>query len=145
MKCTKILLKKFYESDLDKVIIAIKKNDIKRIKWYNKVGNFNFNKYNENGDTPALIAVRGNKYEIAKYIFTRAPNLIKEDKTSVGDTALMLATFNGDLEMVKLLVEKAKLDVNFFDSLAIKFCRLTVRIIKGTPRSLQRALIILLI
>jgi len=100
--CTKSILKRFYQSDLDKVIIAIKKDDTKKIKWYNKVANFNFNRYNENGDTPALYAVKLRRYEIVKYIFTKAPNLIKEDKTTLGDTALMLATFNGDLEMVQL-------------------------------------------
>lgn len=114
--CTKSILKRFYQSDLDKVIIAIKKDDTKKIKWYNKVANFNFNRYNENGDTPALYAVKLRRYEIVKYIFTKAPNLIKEDKTTLGDTALMLATFNGDLEMVQLQVEDAKLDVNCQDN-----------------------------
>lgn len=100
---------------MDKVTASIKQNDLKKIKFFNKVSNFNFNKYNENGDTPALIAIRYNKIEIVRYIFTKVPNLIKEDKTTLGDTGLMIATFNGNLDMIRLLVEEAMLDVNCQD------------------------------
>lgn len=47
---------------------------------------------------------------------TRVKHIMKEDKNNTGDTALMIATLNGNFEIVRYLVEEGELDINCRDN-----------------------------
>ena len=51
-----------------------------------------------------------------KYVLKKVDGVIKQDKSFMGDTALMIATFNNDIDTVKYLIEEEKFDVNCKDN-----------------------------
>jgi ankyrin repeat protein len=95
---------------------AIKKGDLERIKFYHMNKKMNFNQYNKNGESPFLMAARYRRLNILQYMLKKKIVNVKEDKSFMGDTALMIATFNKDFEMVKYLVEEEDVDVNCRDN-----------------------------
>ena len=114
--CLSRTLKRCFERQIDKIHDCIKRDDIERLRYLHMVKKLNFNKYTSAGDSPLLLAARYQKLDILKYILTKVQGVIKGDKSFTGDTALMIATFNDDLEMVKYLVEEQGFDVNCRDN-----------------------------
>lgn len=108
-------MNKLFENQIELISEAIIKNDLERVKFYHTVRRFNFNQYNDTGDTPLLIATRYKRMQILKYI-CKIPGILKEDKSFQGDTALMIATFNNDLEAIQYLVDEQKMDINCRDN-----------------------------
>jgi len=106
----------FLQKEIDKLAEAIKKNDLKKVVYFHKIIKFNFNKSNDNGDTPLLIAVRFNRVEVVKFIIKEIKYVMKEDKNYIGDSALMIAVLNNNLEMTRFLVEEAGVDVDCRDN-----------------------------
>ena len=114
--CFSAIWNKLFDNETDKLIECIKRNDIEKFIFFHKVKNFNFNKVLKNGDTIFLIAARYNKLDIMKYMLMHVTDLIKEEKSVHGDTALMIATFNNDLYTIRFLIDLGGLSVNCRDN-----------------------------
>jgi ankyrin repeat protein len=113
-RCFKNLWVKLFNDDVQKINDAIKQGNLEKIIMYHKVKELDFHEYNEQGDTPILTAARHKKLNILKYI-TKAMPEVREDKSIHGDTALMIAVFQGNFRLSKFLAEEAGLNINTRD------------------------------
>lgn len=115
-ECLGRLWQKLFEKDIDILHEAIRKGDLDKVKYFHLIKKTNFNQYIKTGDSPLLLAARYRKFEILKYILRKIPGVIRDDKSFQGDTALMIATFNNDIDMVRYLVEEEDFEVNCRDN-----------------------------
>ena len=81
---------------------AIRNNDIVQITQKIKNDNSVVNKRNKNGFTPLILASYYNRIEIAKILLAHQADI---NAISNMGTALMAATYKGDLEMVNFLLD----------------------------------------
>lgn len=96
--------KKVFKSNFMKLIVAIKRGNIDKVREFHKKG-LNFNQYMENGDTPLHVAAANSYFEIVSYICEKVQKVNINDKNFSGDTALLLACINGDKTIVRFLIE----------------------------------------
>lgn len=114
--CFTRLWHKLFNNDMQNIKQIIRNNDLDKLIHYHKEKEFDFSRYDKNGDSPLLIAARYNKLNLIKYMLVYIPDLIKEDKSAFGDTALMIATFNNNFELVQYLVDSGGLNINCRDN-----------------------------
>jgi ankyrin repeat protein len=112
------ILQKFYDNKccfarccsdpITKMEIAIKKGDFERVKQLHRHKSVKLSDYNEKGETPLMMAIKYKKKnyrQIINYILSRPNEIDIEDKNLRGDTALTIATYTGNKEIVKELIE----------------------------------------
>ena len=99
------LYRKVFKSDFMRLIAAIRKGQLDKVKEYHKKG-INFSQYMETGDTPLHVATAHSHLQIIQYICQKVQKVNINDKNFAGDTALLLACINGDQEIVRYLIEK---------------------------------------
>ncbi|MBY4829218.1 ankyrin repeat domain-containing protein [Burkholderia dolosa] len=89
---------------LDAIVKAVKFDDIADIGKQLKNG-LDPNTLAPNGDPLLVIAAREKSDKVAAAL-ARAPNVDLEKTDKAGENALMLASLNGDVGLVKLLIDK---------------------------------------
>ncbi|MBR8412436.1 ankyrin repeat domain-containing protein [Burkholderia cenocepacia] len=94
-----------HAESLDAIVKAVKFDDIADIGKRLKNGKLDPNTLAPNGDPILVIAAREKSDKVAAAIAT-TPNVDLEKEDKVGENALMLASLNGDLGLVKLLIDK---------------------------------------
>ncbi|CAJ8052075.1 ankyrin repeat-containing protein [Burkholderia pseudomallei] len=93
-----------HAESLDGIVKAVKFDDIKDISKQLKNG-LDPNTIAPNGDPLLVIAAREKSDQVAAAL-AAAPNVELDKEDKAGENALMLAALNGDLPLVKLLVDK---------------------------------------
>jgi len=89
---------------------AAKFDDISEVKSLVNAG-VSVNTVDPKGEPMLVLAVKDKSLKVFDYLLSNTS--IEVDKpNSYGETPLMMASIDGDLEMVKTLVEKSKADVN---------------------------------
>lgn len=91
---------------------AVQCGDLKWLKFISK--NFNLNCFLKNnlGNTPFILACINNHFDIVKYFLNDLPNINWKNKN--GQTALHAAIFNGNIEIIDILL-KNKADIRIKD------------------------------
>ena len=69
-----------------------------------------------NGMTPLHLAVIGNRVETARFLLTNHAAWNKSDKAGFGMKPVHYACINGNLEMLKMLIEEFGIDINSMDN-----------------------------
>lgn len=93
-----------HAESLDSIVKSVKFDDIKDINKQLANG-LDPNSVDEHGDPLIVIAAR-EKSEKVSAALAAAPNINLEATDRAGETALMLASLNGDLPLVQLLIDK---------------------------------------
>ncbi|AOJ09777.1 ankyrin repeat domain-containing protein [Burkholderia mayonis] len=93
-----------HAESLDGIVKAVKFDDIKDISKQLKNG-LDPNTIAPNGDPLIVVAAREKSDQVAAAL-AAAPNVDLDKEDKAGENALMLASLNGDLPLVKLLVDK---------------------------------------
>ncbi|ABI87383.1 MULTISPECIES: ankyrin repeat domain-containing protein [Burkholderia] len=94
-----------HAESLDAIVKAVKFDDIDDIGKQLKSGKLDPNTLAPNGDPILVIAAREKSDKVAAAIAT-TPNVDLEKEDKAGENALMLASLNGDVGLVKLLIDK---------------------------------------
>ena len=94
-----------HAESLDAIVKAVKFDDIADIGKQLKSGKLDPNTIAPNGDPLIVIAAREKSDKVAAALAT-TPNVDLEKEDKAGETALMLASLNGDVGLAKLLIDK---------------------------------------
>jgi ankyrin repeat protein len=89
---------------------AAKFDDLSEVKDLVKAG-VSVNTVDPYGDPMLVLAVKEKSLKVFDYLLS-SPEINVNKANSYGETPLMMASINGDLEMVKTLVEIKKADIN---------------------------------
>ena len=89
---------------------AAKFDDLSEVKDLVKAG-VSVNTVDPYGDPMLVLAVKEKSIKVFDYLLS-SPEININKANSYGETPLMMASINGDLEMVKTLVEGKKADLN---------------------------------
>ena len=109
--CLGFIRRRLFKSKFLKLVSAIRHGNLSLVKHYHAM-KVNFSHYMENGDTPLHLAIKYDRNEIVRWICYNIPGINVNDKNFIGDTPLLMATMQGNFEMIKYLVHNKNADPN---------------------------------
>jgi len=113
--CLGFIRRRLFKTKFLKLVSAIRHGNLSLVKHYHAM-KVNFSHYMENGDTPLHLAIKYDRNEIARWICYNIQGLNVNDKNFIGDTPLLMATMQGNFDMVKHLILNKNADPNLSEN-----------------------------